>query len=135
MKLVLLTLILFIFAGCSCDIHDIIITKSMMLKLAQEEDPSVEVIIPKEITGGVKCTSYDPGCTGAFQAKVRDVEIVLVEFKEEEQARKQAYKIDQYYAKNWVFDDVTGEPVLEKFVTKVYNAKRPRVEEKKKTDN
>jgi hypothetical protein len=132
MKAILFFLIVSFFSSCSCELTDLIFTKSMMLSMAQKEDPNVEVIIPRDITGGVKCSSYDPGCTGAFQAKVRGVEIVLVEFENEEQAYGQAFKIGQYYSKNWVFDDVTGEPVLEKFITKVYNAKKARDVKKEK---
>ena len=33
--------------------------------------------------------------------------------------------IGQWYAYNWLFDDVTKEPVLEDFVKKAFGAKRP----------
>jgi hypothetical protein len=43
----------------------------------------------------------------------------------EAQAISAAKKFRGYYARNWLFDDVTGEPVLEKFVTEKLEAKKP----------
>ena len=57
----------------------------------------------------------------------------MVHFDSEEHARQAAFAIDQFYIRNWVFDDVAGEPVLEDFVKKAFNAKRPAKEIKDKT--
>jgi hypothetical protein len=73
---------------------------------------------------GIKCDNYGPGCIAGFMARVRLVVIILVEFESEELAKAEANRIKQYYYKNWVFDDVTDEPVLEDFVIKAYGAKK-----------
>ena len=43
-------------------------------------------------------------------------------FETKEQARAEALRIDQYYPRNWVFDDIKGEPLQEAFVKKAFKA-------------
>ena len=107
-------------------------SKSQLLSMARKVDPAVKEIIPENINAGIKCSDYGPGCMGAFQAQMKRVKIIFVQFKSEEQAKAEALRIDQYYSKHWVFDDVTGEPVLENLVKKVYKAQRPSIYYKKK---
>lgn len=70
------------------------------------------------------CGNYGEGCVGAEKAKVRLVTFVMVEYEKEEQAREMALKLDQYYKYNWLFDEVTNEPVIESFVKSVFGARR-----------
>lgn len=106
-----------------------------MWNMALKEDPNAELIIPEHIDKGIKCSDYGPGCLSGRMAKVMMVTLVALEFETMAFARQEAYRIDQFYSKNWVFDDVTDEPILEDFVRKVYNAKRPAVEEKELFNN
>ncbi len=57
--------------------------------------------------------------------KVRNLDLIAVEFLTEEQAKYAAKKIRGYYVGNWIFDDVTGEPILEEFVSRALDAKKP----------
>ena len=111
-------------------------TESELWNMAKEADPDIELVrIPNnEPERRILCRDYGPGCIhmSGRRLKVRMVEVIAVEFESTEQARKEAFKIDQYYARNWLFDQVTGEPVLEDFVTDTFNAKRPRAQEKDK---
>ena len=105
--------------------------------MAQKEEPNIELILPDDfmtsgINSGVQCKNYGTGCVKGKKAKIRKVVITVVEFDTAENARTSAKIIDQYYSRNWVFDDVTGEPVLESFVKKVFNAKRPALDDQKK---
>jgi hypothetical protein len=131
-------LLCFLVTLCSCS-DEVLINKFEMLKLGQKVAPDIEVILPKSIGDGIKCTDYKdrngvqlPGCISGRYAKLRKVKIIVVEFDSKENARKAAIEVDQYYAHNWLFDDVTDEPVLESFVEEAYNAKRPLIHEKKK---
>ena len=40
-------------------------------------------------------------------------------------AKFAAKKVRGFYVRNWMLDDVTGEPVLEKFVQESLEAKKP----------
>lgn len=118
-----LLLFSFFFALCSCSGPD---TWSEMdlYKLAVKVDPQIEIILPKDISSGVRCSDYPPGCIRGKRAKLKRVVMTVVEFENEKLAKEAAFNIGQYYAKNWVFDDVAGEPVLEYFVDKAFGAVR-----------
>ncbi len=96
--------------------------------MAQKEDPNITFVLPKSITEGISCQNYPPGCLSGKTAELKKITIVVVQFDTEESAERAAKVINQYYARNWVFDDVTGEPVLEHFVKKVFDAKNPNLE-------
>lgn len=99
--------------------------------MAQEFDPSVKPILPKDMNSGLKCLkesgelNYGVGCMGAFQVLVGKLEMGVIEFESEEQAKEAARNIDQYYYRNWLFDDVRNEPTLEYFVKGAFKAERP----------
>lgn len=95
-----------------------------LYKKAVAVDPSIEIILPKDINSGVQCSDYPPGCIRGKQAKLRRVIMTVVEFENEKLATEAAFHIGQYHAKNWVFDDVAGEPVLEHFVQKAFSAEK-----------
>ncbi len=96
-----------------------------LMAMAQKEDPGIKLILPKTINDGINCKNYPPGCLSGKTAELKKITVVVVQFDSEENAARAAKIINQYYARNWVFDDVTGEPVLEHFVKKVFDAKNP----------
>ena len=98
--------------------------KTQMYKMGTKVEPTLELILPKDINSGIKCSDYGKGCLSGVTAKVRLVEIILVEFDTEENARNEALKLDQYYTRNWLLDDVRGEPLIESFVKQAFNAKK-----------
>lgn len=49
-----------------------------------------------------------------------------VSFEHVEQARLEALRLNQYYARNWLFDRVEGEPILEDYVIKTFHAINPK---------
>jgi hypothetical protein len=48
-----------------------------------------------------------------------------VSFENSEQAKSEAVRLNQYYARNWLFDRVEGEPVLEDYVIETFKATNP----------
>lgn len=124
----MLLFIFFILGACSKDKN---ISKLEMFKLATGANSSFEMILPKDINSGVKCLNadgsfnYGPGCLGAHQVKVGDLDFVAIEYENEEYAKKDAKRLNQCFFSNWVFDEVAGEPSLQAFVNKAYNATCP----------
>jgi hypothetical protein len=100
-------------------------TKEQLLKLAQSADSSFSYILPNSMTEGINCSDYPPGCISGHMVKVKGLEMIAIEFTTEAEARFAARKVKGYYARNWLFDDVTGEPDLERFVTEHLEAKKP----------
>jgi hypothetical protein len=130
LKIILMTL-LFSFISCTKDTP--IYTDRDLWWMAVEQDPKVELVSISNAAESkrVLCSNYKidkciPG--SGRRIKVRLVELIAIAFETEEQARKAAIAYDQYYARNWMFDEVTNEPVLESFVVQAFKAKKPKKE-------
>jgi len=100
------------------------IDRFKFFQIAKDQDPEIEQLLPKDMASGINCQNYGEGCLGGFTAKVKGLDFIYLEFDSETLAKKEAKRINGYYRGNWVFDDVTGEPVLERFVKNVYHAER-----------
>ncbi len=123
MKWILLALLVLTSVSCS---KKEVYTQKELWYMAIEVDPDIELvgISNNEEHRRILCKNYGPGCvkgTGR-RIKVKKVEIIAIMFETMEQAKTEALRIDQYYAKNWVFDDVKGEPLQEAFVKKAFKA-------------
>lgn len=99
-------------------------SKEDLLKKAQDADASVQLIIPK-IEGAVHCSDYSPPCMTAHIVSVKGLELLALEYSSEAEAMAAAKKYRGYFTGNWFFDDVAGEPVLEQFIQKHLDAKKP----------
>jgi hypothetical protein len=100
-------------------------SKEELLLMALKADPSATVLLPKSINEGVSCSDYPAGCLSAHLVQVRKLDFIAIEFSSQAEAKLAAQKIRGWYARNWVFDDVTGEPTLERFVQSALEAKKP----------
>ncbi len=120
MKLFILFLLTF---SCTSK-QDNIYTRRQIFDMAKNADPNMRLILPKSIgTAIVNCASYKPACQNGHKVEVKGLEMIALEYEKPENAKKSAVAIRGYHIKNWVFDDVRGEPILERFVKKTFNAK------------
>ncbi|MEC7278202.1 MAG: hypothetical protein VXV96_17905 [Bdellovibrionota bacterium] len=133
MRVITTTLLLFILASCSCKKEEVLWSQLDMWKMAYEFDKTIEVVpIPDTPEGALKrvlCSNYrTEGCTigTGKRIKIRLVEILVLRYDSARNACLAALEIGQWHAKNWLFDDVTNEPVLIDFVQKVFDAKKPK---------
>lgn len=81
----------------------------------------------KEASDGINYKNYAIG-VNPYTSKVYVLDAIAfyaIEFPNEESARREAKRLNQFYVKNWLFDRVDQEEVLEKFVQEVFKAKRP----------
>lgn len=105
--------------SCSKELlHD----KPTIMGMAKAGDPDIIEVLPENIDKGIKCSVYGAGCVGGFVVRTAMVEFTMVRFKHMEQARKKATELNGYYNRNWLFDEVSGEPVIEHFVTNYLKA-------------
>lgn len=100
-------------------------SKEELYAKAVAADPTTSFVIPKSISQGASCSDYSEGCLSAHIVKVQNLEMIAVEFMTEKDAIYAAKKFRGYYVRNWMLDDVAGEPILEKFVTDKLEAKKP----------
>ena len=95
------------------------------LEMGRSGDPDLKVIIPSDISETlVHCTDYTPQCRFGLKVIVKKVQLKALFYEKQEDALKAGLRIKGYVARNWVLDDVTGEPILERFVEKYLNAKK-----------
>ncbi len=119
---------LLVFASCS---EDETIDRLSLLSLAKKSDPSFSIVLAEKLGGGPTCEgeapslAYGKGCKKVFRAKVNELEFAFVEFDESKNAKADAIRLNQYYFKNWLIDEITNEPGLEQFVKSTYGAKNP----------
>lgn len=120
-KFLILTLILI-----SCSSKDKNLLETDLWARAYKVEPGIVVVLPKELGQEVVvCSDYPKGCTRGRQIRVKNVAMNVVEFENEKLAQRAAIILKQYYHRNWIFDDVSGEPILEEFVKKAFNAVKP----------
>ncbi len=119
-------------ASCSCSKEEVLLGPIDMWKKAESFDPKIELVFipdtPEGQTKRVLCGHYrKEGCVAGSgkRIKVRLVELITLQYEHTKQACLAAQEIGQWYAYNWVFDDVTNEPVLEDYVVKAFDAKKP----------
>lgn len=119
-----LTLLSLSILSASCT-KEVKYTKEELLAKAKAADPAVTVILPKSISEGVTCTDYSDGCMSAHIVRVKGLDLIAVEFMTQQDAILAAKKFRGYYTRNWLWDDVVGEPILEQFVTEHLEGKKP----------
>ncbi len=95
------------------------------LEMARRGDPDLKLILPKDISQTVvQCGDYEPACRYGLKVVVKKVELKALFYDEQKNALKAAKRIEGYVSRNWVLDDVRGEPILERFVTEYLEAKK-----------
>lgn len=57
----------------------------------------------------------------------KDLSFLVVEFESEEMAKNEALRLKQYFHKNWLIDEVSGEPSLEDLIIYKIHAVNPSV--------
>jgi hypothetical protein len=112
----------------SCTNKSELITRLEIYELGKKYDESIKLVLAEEIGGGPICEGrdgevpYGKGCQRVFVIQIAGLELRCIEFNSLESAKLEASKIQEYYYKNWVFDEVVGEPPLESFVTNAFGA-------------
>lgn len=61
----------------------------------------------------------------------KDIAFLVVEFETEEMASNEAKRLKQYFHKNWLIDEVTGEPSLEDLIRYKLKAVNPSLKEQR----
>lgn len=125
------TLLIFVLSSCS---KDNTLGPKEMWAMATKVESNIELVaIPNhETERRVLCSHYYPeGCIpgSGKRIKVRLVELLVIQYEKEEQACEAAKRIGEWYFANWLFDDVTNEPVLESYVVEAFNAIKPKPED------
>ncbi len=98
----------------------------IVFEKARAYDPAIYEVMIVDQSKRVICENYGPNCLENTGKRwlVRTIELPVIGFATEEDAKNEAMRLKQYYYKNWLFDEVSGEPVLESFVEEVFAIKK-----------
>lgn len=125
-KVLILTLCLFIISGCSKK------EAAPGMKYTQEEFDlilsSTTAALDKNNANTINFSDYSPGVDRKnSKALVYErLSFAALGFETEKQARDEALRLNQYYSRNWLFDKVEGEPILEDLVIVKFHAMNPK---------
>ena len=116
----LLLLSSLLFFSCSKSDEKLRLEKPALEDSFKQVDSTYKLILPKSIEeGAVSCSSYPEGCLSAHIFQLQKLDFIALEYDTHANAQKVGKSINGYVKENWVFDDVTGEPVLEKILKKI----------------
>lgn len=93
------------------------------MDMALEADPNMSIEIGTMEKAAVTCGEYKIPCNVGYLIKLKNMEVKALYYESQEDALKSAKRIKGFIARNWVFDDVRGEPILERLVTQKLDAK------------
>ncbi len=103
-----------------------------IVDIAKSYDPTTTQLGGFKPEDKVSCSDYGPECRVAIKLKVKDLSFDVIQFDSLDIALRNAKKLDAYYYMNFVFDEVAGEPVLEKYIKEAFGAVRPLKEPEKR---
>ena len=119
----LLGVLLLLAAGCSQD-KEPTYSKDELLAMAPAEGADkVDVVLARDINDAIPCADYGDGCLAAHRFRTRDLSFIAIEFETPTQAESAAKKIYGWTVRNWLLDDVDGEPRLERWAQQYLQAK------------
>lgn len=115
--------LVFTFHGCSKK------SNAPSVKYTVEEFDSLahEASLNKEKSDTPQFSDYSPGVNRLESKSLiyKRLAFFAISFENEDQARSEAMRLNQYYARNWLFDRIQGEPVLEDYVIEAFKAINP----------
>jgi hypothetical protein len=96
------------------------VSREELWNQVQKITTDVELVVTTKEEDRVKCGDYSAQCQNAFRLRVGLVKMILLQFTDTQTAHDEAIKLNQYHYRNWVFDEVRGEPYLEKLLQKAF---------------
>ena len=91
----------------------------------------------KNTANAINFSDYSPGVNriNSRPMEYQRLSFAVIEFETVKQARDEAMRLNQYYSKNWLFDKVEGEPILEDLVLVKFHAQNPKRRVQRKPKN
>ncbi len=134
-KVLILALSLFIISGCSKK------EAAPELKYTQEEFDLIlnttSAAPDKTPANAINFADYSDGVDRANSKALiyERLSFAAIAFETEKQAKAEALRLNQYYSRNWLFDKVEGEPILEDLVISRFHAANPKRRTQRKPVN
>lgn len=95
-----------------------------IIEIGKKTDPEFHLVLPGIKDVPVSCAPYGTGCQFGIKVQHQYLSFLMISYAQYDQAQRAAEHLGQYYYKNWLFDQVAGEKILEDFVTQAYAAQK-----------
>ncbi|MBF0359765.1 MAG: hypothetical protein HQK49_02085 [Oligoflexia bacterium] len=102
------------------------LTHEKLWAMLIEKEPTAILLMPSQQYPAIDCKEYGEGCTYGLTANIRGIILIIVHFKEEKFAKRAAMRFHGFYTHNWLFDNISTEPLLQDFVKEVFKAESPK---------
>jgi hypothetical protein len=113
------------FISCSCSSEKPNLDQLQLFEFVRSLDDSVELMIPPSLDKPlVNCYEFLPPCKTGHKVKIKNLEVTALYYETKAEAKKSAKSVRGYLYRNWAFDQVRGEPILERFFENKLKAKK-----------
>jgi hypothetical protein len=124
-KIALSLMLIFLFSSCSCSSEKPNLDQMQLLEMVREIESDVELMVPPSLDKPlVNCYKFLPPCKLGYKVKIKGLEVTALYYEDKSKAKESATSIRGYQFRNWAFDQVRGEPILERFFENKIEAKR-----------
>lgn len=130
--ILVLSLLAGLTVSCSKEKEPTYLKEELLALAPLEGADKVDVVLARDINDAVPCADYGDGCLSAHRFRTRDLNFIAVEFETPGQAENAAKKIYAWTARNWLLDDVDGEPLLERWASEHLKATSHNPQKKNK---
>lgn len=114
MRLLWVLVLIFAISGCNEEAPNM--DQLELLELIKSLESDIEVLVPPSLNKPlVYCYKYLPPCKLGYKVKIKGLEVTALYYEEKKSAKESAKSLKGYQFRNWAFDDVKGEPILERF--------------------
>ena len=89
---------------------------------------STSAVLDKDAANAINFSDYSSGADKVnSKALVYErLSFAAIAFGTLEEAKLEASRLNQYYSRNWLFDKVEGEPILEDLIIVKFHAENPK---------
>ncbi len=114
--------LLLILLGCTQEKAPTYLKEELLALAPSSGEDKVDIVLARNINDAIPCADYGEGCISAHRFRTRNLNFIAIEFETPAQAESAAKKIYGWTARNWLLDDVDGEPQLERWALQYLQA-------------
>lgn len=111
--------------SCSCSSEKPNLDQLQLLEMVRVFEDDVVLMIPPGLDKPlVHCHEFLPPCKAGYKVKIKGLEVTALYYETKKNAKESAKSMRGYVFRNWAFDQVRGEPILERFFENKIKAKK-----------
>lgn len=93
--------------------------------MIKKADSDATIVSQMEDPVKISCEYYTKNCQSVHKGIILGLDVIFVEFKSSEDARKEAIRRKTYYTANWLLENIKDEKRLVDFFSKHFKIALP----------